>query len=143
MIKNILKAGAYGLLSLSILALPIAASAQSTNKPAVEKKSAKKDSAKGHAFHGKLVSVDKTEKSISVGKSTYFVTSDTKITKDGKPAVLEDGVVGEECGGYVKTNTTGKAVLTSLRFGAAPDKKSTKSEKTDAAPAAPAPGSTK
>ena len=130
MIKNILKAAAYGLLSLSILALPVAVSAQSTNKPASEKKSNKKENPKGHAFHGKLVSVDKTEKSINVGKSTYFVTSDTKITKDGKPAMLEDGVVGEECGGYVKTNTTGKAVLSSLRFGAAPEKKSGKSEST-------------
>ena len=137
MMNKILKAGAFGLLSLSILALPIAVSAQSTNKPAAEKHS-KKDGAKGHPFHGKLVSVDKTEKSINVGKSTYFVTSDTKITKDGKPAVFEDGVVGEDCGGFVKTNATGKAVLTSLRFGAAPDRKSGKSEKSDAAaPAAP------
>ncbi len=120
--KNLLKLSTLTLLALSLAGLPLVTSAQ-TNAPTTEKKSksGKKDAPKGHAIHGKLVSIDKTEKSITVGKSTYMVTSDTKITKDGKAATLEDGVVGEECGGYVRTNSVGKVVLSTLRFGAKPD----------------------
>ena len=65
------------------------------------KKSAavKKDSAvkkkTAHPFHGNLAAVDKTAKTIKVGESIYQITSETKIIKDGKPATLDDGVVGE------------------------------------------------
>ena len=134
MIKDILKIGALSLLAVSILGLPLAASAQSTNTPPAEKKSSKKDSARGHGIHGKLVSVDKTEKTIMVGKSTYQVTSETKITKDGQPATLEDGIVGEPCSGYVKTNEVGKVYLSTLHFGAPPEKKSSKKSDSTTAP---------
>lgn len=68
-------------------------------------------------FHGKLVAVDKTAKTISVGKRTFQITSDSKITKGGKPAQLADGVVGEEVSGYVKPTETGKLVATTVHFG--------------------------
>lgn len=133
MIKNILKIGTLSLLAVSILALPVITSAQDTNAPAAEKKSKKKSTPTGHPFHGNLAAVDKTEKTVTVGKSVYQVTSETKISKAGKPATLEDGVIGEECGGYAKTNSVGKVVATTLRFGPKTDaeKKSGKSEKSD------------
>ncbi len=132
MIKNILKITTAGLLAISILALPVITSAQDTNAPTTEKKSKKKSAPTGHPFHGKLAAVDKTEKTITVGSSVYAVTSETKIRKDEKPATLEDGVIGEECRGFVKTNSVGKVVIMSLSFGPKTDseKKSGKSDST-------------
>ncbi len=131
--KNILKLGALVAIAASMAAIPFVTSAQSTNAPTTEKHSKSKKAAQGHPFHGNLSAVDKTEKTITVGKSVYQVTSETKISKDGKPAALEDGVIGEECGGYAKTNSVGKVVATTLRFGAKPasEKKSSKSDPSD------------
>jgi hypothetical protein len=67
--------------------------------------------------------VDKIAKTIKVGESVYQVTSATKITKDGKPATLEDGVVGEPVSGYVKPTEDGKMRATTLHFGAKADDK--------------------
>jgi len=124
MMKSILKLGALGLLALAIAGTPAQLLAQSTNKAAAAKKpsaakteaASKKQSA--HPFHGKLAAVDKTAKTIKVGQSVYLVTSGTKITKDGKPATLEDGVLGEPVSGYVKPTEDGKMAATTLRFGA-------------------------
>ena len=124
MMKSILKLGAFGLLALAIAGTPAQLLAQSTNKAAAAKKpsvakteaATKKKSA--HPFHGKLAAVDKTAKTIKVGQSVFLVTSGTKITKDGKPATLEDGVLGEPVSGYVKPTEDGKMAATTLRFGA-------------------------
>src|SRR5438874_12589595 len=96
----------FGLMTLMATAVPVLpAQSQTTNHPASTKKATaeKADTAKkGHPFHGKLAAVDKVAKTISIGKSTYYITSDTKIKKADKPATLEDGVVGEDVGGYAK-----------------------------------------
>jgi hypothetical protein len=94
----------------------------STKKSSAEKKDSTKDSAatatkKAHPFHGKLASVDKVNKTITLGKSTYQITSETKIKKGDKPAMLEDGVVGEDVSGYVKPAEDGKMVATTVTFG--------------------------
>ena len=123
MMKSILKIGALSLLTAAIVAAPMQLLAQSTNKPAADKKAAvaKPDAAtkkKGaHPFHGKLAAVDKVAKTIKLGESTYQVTSTTKITKDGKPATLEDGVVGEPVSGYAKPTEDGKMAATTVNFG--------------------------
>ncbi len=133
MLRTILKTGALSLLVAAIAGVPLQLLAQTTNKAAADKKAgvekkaapdkkepaAKKASA--HPFHGKLAGVDMVAKTIKLGKSTYQVTSETKITKDGKPATLADGVVGEEVGGYAKPLEDGKMVATSLRFGPKPE----------------------
>jgi hypothetical protein len=124
MIKSILKLGALSLLAGAIAAAPTQVLAQSTNKPAATKKAAvekKEPAAKkkaAHPFHGKLAAVDKVAKTIKVGESIYQITSETKITKEGKPATLEDGVVGEPVSGYVKPTEDGKMAATTVRFGA-------------------------
>jgi len=123
MIKSVIRIGAAGLLAAAIAALPVQVLAQSTNKPAGEKKAsaAKKESAakkkSAHPFHGKLAEVDKVAKTIKVGESVYQITSQTKITKDGKPATLEEGVVGEPVTGYAKPTEDGKMAATTVRFG--------------------------
>ncbi len=68
-------------------------------------------------FHGKLAAIDKVAKTITVGKRTFQITSETKLRKGDKPATLEDGVVGEQCSGYVKPLEGGKWLASSVNFG--------------------------
>ena len=60
---------------------------------------------------------------LTVGKLTLQVTSDTKITKDGKPATLADGVVGEPVSGAYQKTADGKLNATTIHFGAKAEKK--------------------
>jgi hypothetical protein len=68
-------------------------------------------------FHGKLLALDKVKKTIVVGKRTFQITSETRIKKAGKPATLEEGVVGDPVSGYVKPMQEGKWVAVSVNFG--------------------------
>lgn len=113
------------LVSLVILALPLGSAAQNTNKPAADKKSAPSSAdtektLKAGPFHGKLVALDRAAKTITVGKRTFQITSDTKLKKAGKPATLDAGVVGEVVSGYVKPSPDGKLVATTVNFGPKP-----------------------
>jgi hypothetical protein len=129
MLKTILRFGGVTLLAAAIAGMPAQLLAQNASKASTEKKTAvaKKDSAAkkkvGHPFHGKLAEVDKVAKTIKLGESVYQITSETKITKDGKPATLEDGVVGEIVSGYAKPTDDGKMAATSVRFGPKPEDK--------------------
>jgi hypothetical protein len=135
MIKSVLRIGAVGLLAAAIAGMPAQLLAQSTNKPAPEKKTAagkKESTAKkkaAHPFRGKLAAVDKTAKTITVGESIYQITSETKITKSGIPATLEDGVVGEPVTGYAKPADGDKMTATTVRFGTKPEAKGTEKKK--------------
>jgi len=134
--KFALKLTTACLLGLAVCGAPARLAAQTTNKPAPAKKPAAetqepaKDEKKAAAgpFHGKLAGVDQTAKTISVGKRTFLITSETKIKKEGKPATLKDGVVGEEVSGYVKPNDAGKLVATTVNFGPKPKTSEKKSE---------------
>ena len=127
--------GAVTLLAIAIAGTPFQLPAQSTNKAALERKSAagktesvpKKKSA--HPFRGKLAAVDLTAKTIQVGKSIYYITSATKITKAGQPATLEDGVVGEPVTGYVKPTEDDKMAATTVRFGPKAEEKGAEKKK--------------
>jgi len=129
MMKSVLRIGVLGLLAAAIAGTPAQLLAQSTNNPTAAKKTsaAKKEAATktkaAHPFRGKLAAVDKIAKTIKVGESVYQITSETKISKDGKPATLEDGVVGEPVTGYVKPAEGGKMAATTVRFGAKVDDK--------------------
>ena len=97
---------------------------QVTNKaPAEKKTAAQPDSTvaekpgKGGPFHGKLAAVDKVAKTITVGKRTFQITAQTKIKKSGKPATLEDGIVGDAVSGYIKPSAEGKLTATTINFG--------------------------
>ena len=77
--------------------------------------------AKQLPFRGKVSAVDKTAKTITLaGKEkgrTFQITSGTKITKDGKPAVLDDVTAGESVGGRAKENAAGKWEILTLNIG--------------------------
>src|SRR6266436_6262364 len=121
MIKSFLKISVLGLLATAIAGLPLQAVAQSTNKSsaagAEKKEPVEKKAQSAGPFRGKLAALDKSGKTITVGKRTFHITSETKIMKAGKPATLEDGVVGEEVSGGFKTGTEGKLVATKVTFG--------------------------
>jgi hypothetical protein len=129
MMKSALRFAALGFLAAALTFSPAQLLAQTTNNPTAAKKTsvAKKDAATkkkaAHPFRGKLAAVDKIAKTIKVGESVYQITSATKITKDGKPAKLEDGVIGEPVSGYVKPTEDGKMPATTVRFGAKADTK--------------------
>lgn len=100
-----------------------AAQANPTATPAPAKKEKPKaPPAPGTPFSGTISAVDKTAMTLTVeGKSkshTLHVTSKSRFTKDGKPAMFSDAVIGEESAGYYKKAKGGDLQLVSARFGA-------------------------
>ena len=73
-------------------------------------------------FHGKVTALDTTAKVITLeGKEksrTFQITSETRITKDGKPAVLKDVTVAGSVSGRAKENAAGKWEVVTLNVGA-------------------------
>jgi len=126
--KTILKTAVCSLLAAAVALAPMQGLAQEKKKDdaAAEKKSEKKG---GNVFRGKVDAVNKTAKTIKVGERTFQVTSETRIMKAGKPATLDDAVVGEEAGGTYK-EADGKLNAVSLRIGPRPEgeKKKKKAE---------------
>ena len=119
MTKNIFHRSAVGLLTVCLLGLPATLSAQEKKPDAsAEKKApAEKKKASPGPFHGNLAAVDNNAKTITVGKRTFRITSETKISKAGKPAMLSEGVVGEPVSGYIKPSEDGSLVATRVNFG--------------------------
>jgi hypothetical protein len=68
--------------------------------------------------------VDTSAMSITVGEMTIGVTSETKIMKNGQPAMLSDLTVGDMAGGYYKKDDAGKMTATTIRIGRAKKPKS-------------------
>lgn len=98
-----------------------AAEESSKNKAAPAEKKAKQ-----MPFRGKVGSVDKVAKTVTLeGREksrTLQITSATKITREGKPALLDDVVVGESVGGLARENAAGKMEVVTLNIGAKPGK---------------------
>jgi hypothetical protein len=104
------------------VALPVAA------QDKVEKKGKTEDKAKGEAKKrdtlpagGKIKSVDKANKTLTVGDRVFAITSETRLTKDGKPATLEDAKDGEEVGISYRKGEDGKLTAMSVRIGPRPE----------------------
>ncbi|MBI5774220.1 MAG: copper-binding protein [Verrucomicrobia bacterium] len=98
--------------------------------PAQEKKAAtegKEKKAPGPLpFNGKITAMDAAAKTITLsGKEARVVqiTSSTKITKDGKPATLDDIKAGDQVGGAFRKNADGKMEATTLNAGVRPEGK--------------------
>jgi hypothetical protein len=68
---------------------------------------------------------------VTVGQSTINVTSDTKITKDGKAATFSDITVGENVAGSYKKDDAGKLNATMIRIGEKAPKGDKKKDKTN------------
>jgi hypothetical protein len=89
---------------------------KSTQAPKSERK------LKQMPFRGKISAVDKTTKTVTLeGKEksrAFQITSASKIIKDGKPAVLDDVMVGQTVGGLAKETAAGKWEVVTLTIGA-------------------------
>jgi hypothetical protein len=98
-----------------------------------------------YPFHGKVKSVDVSGMTFTLDglkPRTFAVTADTKIMKNGAPATLKDAVVGDDVGGRTEKSPDGKLTALSVRFGPKPGAtpgSSAPAQKTEAAPANPAP----
>jgi len=123
--KKFILSGLAGLLAMAIAGAPAALHAQaSTNAAPVEKKADKKPTAekktntqKSLPFRGKVKAIDNNAKTLSVGNETFQITSETKITKLGKPATLSDGAEGDQVAGSYHKEADGKLNATMVRFG--------------------------
>lgn len=117
MIKSILKVSLLGLLAIAVTGTPIMLRAQdastttATNKPPTPR---------ALPFRGKVMAIDNTAMTITVGTRPFQITSQTKITKDGKPATFGDGAVGDNVTGTVKRGADGKWNAVTIKFGTKP-----------------------
>jgi len=129
--KNMLKMVVMGILALIIASLPCTALAQGKGKgKAQQSEGTKAEKKKGvPPLVGKVAAIDKTAKTITIGNSTVQITSETRFEKQGKPATLDDGVVGEWA--MVRYNKTedGKMVALMVRFGPRPEGESGEKKK--------------
>lgn len=124
--KSLLKPLFAATLAVAVLlGTPAASSAQDKKD---EKKAAEKagEKAKGGGFTGKAVAVDKVAKTVKLSGEKgrlLQITSTTKITKDGKPATLDDLKDGDDVSGGFKPGAEGKLEATVLTIGKPPAKK--------------------
>ena len=122
--NHIAKLSVLILCAAAILVVPALTRAQdATNAPAAtQTPPAKKHTAASSAtlpFRGTVTAMDTNAMTLTVEKRTFNMTSETIVTKDGKPAVLADGVVGEPVRGAYKKNADGKLDAVTIRFGGA------------------------
>ena len=119
--NNIAKITLLSLVAAALVAVPSVSRAEdSTNTPAAAAPAHKKHNP---PFHGKVVSVDAAAMTFTVGKMTIAITSTTKITKDGQPAVFSDITTGETVRGVYKKDDAGKLNALSVRIGEKKKKK--------------------
>ena len=136
--KHIARLSMLTLCAAAILAVPALSRAQdTTNAPrtaAAQTPPVKKHSATPSAtlpFHGTLTAVDTNAMTLTVEKRTFNMTSETIVTKDDKPAVLAEGVVGGPVRGAYKKNADGKLDAVTVRFGGNANGKKRRNRRTD------------
>jgi hypothetical protein len=119
MIKSVVKFTALGLLAFAVAGIPVVLHAQDTNatNAAATNKLSTNPSLRPLPLRGKVKSIDNGAMTVTVGTHAYQITSQTKLTKDGKPAVMADIVVGDNVNGLVKRETDEKWTALKLNFG--------------------------
>jgi hypothetical protein len=122
----------FAAVTAALVISPMRASAEDTNKTVIEKP--KENQPKTLPFHGVISSIDKKQITLTVGERTFQITSATRITKHGKPAIFDDAAVGDHVGGsYKKSGDKLDAVTINLDMkqekSAPPQKPSKPSEK--------------
>ena len=111
---KIAKTAILTLLASAIVAMPATSRAQdnSTNAPIPSAPSStppvKPKKSSSLVVSGKASEVDTNAMTLTVGKHMFAVTSETRITKEGKPAVLSDIAVGDKVGIAYKKTADGK-----------------------------------
>ncbi len=104
-------------LALAAFAFTATAAEKKEGEAAPEKKK------RAVPYDGKISAVDKAAGTVTLATKnksrTFVITSETKITKDGKPATLEVAKEGEE-GAVSYVEKDGKYMANSLRVGPKP-----------------------
>ena len=142
--KNLVQFTTLSLLTAALLAAPdwsraqnTATNATSSTTTAVAKKTA------AVKFTGKVASVDASAGVFTVDDLKLAVTSTSKITTNGAPAILADFKVGDSVSGAYKTAADGTKNVTTLKLAAvkaaAKKKKATTTTTPAAAPTTTAP----
>jgi hypothetical protein len=86
-------------------------------------------------FNGKVKEINKEAKTFTLQggtERTFHIVNETKVTKAGKEAKLEDAVVGEVVGGSYRKLPDGKLQAVSVRFGAKVEEASKSKRKKEA-----------
>jgi len=117
--KSIVHIALFGLVAAALVVVP--ATSHAEDKPKTDAPPAAK---KAHAqFRGKVTAVDTAAMTLTVDTQVIYVTSETKITRNGKPATLSEITVGETATGSCKKDDAGKMDATTIHAGeAAPHK---------------------
>jgi hypothetical protein len=118
--NKIAKTAWFTLLAAALAVAPAnSRAADATNAPAAAAPAHKPHSL---PFHGSVASVDSAAMTFTVGDMTMAMTSETRIIKDGKPAVFADITAGEAVRGSYKKDADGKLNAVSVKIGGAPRK---------------------
>jgi hypothetical protein len=107
-------------MAMAVLAAPLStrASDGSTNLPTAPQPAPLHKRQPALPYHGKVVAVDTKAKTLTVGTMVLLVSNHTHIVKDGQPATLEQGVIGEYVNGAYRKSDDGKLRAISINFGA-------------------------
>jgi hypothetical protein len=124
---KIAKTALLTLLASAIVAVPVVSRAQdnSTNAPLPSAPSStlpvvKPKKSGSLVVSGKASEVDTNAMTLTVGKHLFAITSQTRINKDGKPAVLSDITVGDKVGVAYKKTADGKFNAVTINDGKKP-----------------------
>ena len=110
--KLTLKLTFLAFVAAALVAAPAVCRADdSTNTPAATPKK------HSNVLHGKVAAVDANAMTFTVGESTVAVGSETKIFKDGQPAVFADITVGANVSVAYKKDDSGKMNASSVHIG--------------------------
>jgi len=119
--KNAFKVFTLAVLTASIACIPASLRAAEASKDKAAEAPKPENKPKQMPFRGKVSAVDKSTKTITLeGKEkgrTFHITSESKITKEGKPSVLDEVTVGESVGGMAKESAAGKWEVVTLNVG--------------------------
>ena len=108
--KQAIKIALFSLVAAALVTVPFTSRAEDKPKTNAAPEHAA-PAAKKNArlpFHGNVAAVDTAAMTLTVGTLVLNVTSETKISKEGKPATLSELTVGESVGGSYKKDEAGK-----------------------------------
>ena len=119
----------FAIVAAALVAAPVVVrAADKPAKDAASTEAGAKSKKHGLPFHGKVTAVDTAAMTVTVGTMTINVTSETKITKEGKPATLSDITVGENIGGAYMKDDAGKMNATTIHLNMKGGKKAANGE---------------
>jgi hypothetical protein len=74
----------------------------------------------GMPVYGKVGAIDKQAGTVTLqGKEKvriFYITPQTKVHRDGKPAKLEEVVIGQWIGGYARPDANGRSTLSTVNL---------------------------